>query len=70
MFLPRRSSRARTNDRLFDDDVAGGLGATISTASSDGTPDDSSVPSVRVKRATAIWRSTGDHDRYVEEICG
>ena len=33
--------------------------ATISSASRMGTPDESSVPSVRVKRATAILRSTG-----------
>ena len=33
--------------------------ATISSASRIGTPDESSVPSVRVKRATAILRSTG-----------
>jgi hypothetical protein len=33
--------------------------ATISSASRMGTPDESSVPSVRVKRATAIFAARG-----------
>ncbi len=40
--------------------------ATISSASRMGTPEESMVPSVRVKRATATLRTSGPNDRHLQ----
>ena len=58
MFLPSEM-RARAYMMASSMITLPAVLATISSASRMGTPEASSVPSVRVKRATAIFRSTG-----------
>ena len=57
MFLPSEM-RARAYMMASSTTTLPAVFATISSASRMGTPEESSVPSVRVKRATAILRST------------
>ena len=59
MFLPSEILARTYMMARLDHLVARGLRATISSASRMGTPEESSVPRVRVKRATATLRITG-----------
>ena len=59
--------RARHQDRLARRRCCRRCARTISSASRIGTPDESSVPSVRVKRATATLRSSDAEDRQLQE---